>query len=195
MRTLSTVLVLATMTGCTAFSPPRDIESMDPFSHCETVDCIVDVYDEVITGTVSESGWRWKWMEGYKDTPLRYMMDKGSLTVESYSGWWLPAQLSFGIYLGGYATFQTGAYGDIATCSAHYMDTVGWRYLLVHELMHCQGYMESGWYDPSAWIVNSQDHYTKGQVEEMEKDNVEHWYETEYYKNEDATWHTEAIDK
>lgn len=186
---LLVLLACMSLGGCTAFSPPRDLESMAPFDHCESVDCVIDVYDDVITGTVSESGRRWGWMEGYKDTPLRVMYDSGALVVESYSGWWLPVQLSLGMYVGGYTTTQSGEYGDIASCSAHYMDTVGWKYILVHELMHCQGYMESNQYDPSAWLINAQDGYTKSQRQVMAAEGVSRWIDTAFYKNEDATWH------
>lgn len=169
--------------GCTAVTPPRTNGEIVWQSDCETVDCLIDKYDEHITNNPESKGPRWDFMEGYKDTPLRVMYDNGVLTVEELNPLWaVPGVL-------GYAIIHEGESGDIASCEAHYLPGPMWKFLLVHELMHCQGYMERG-FDPFGVLINGfQNGYTDDQKKVMKEEGVSHWYETAFYKNENKTWH------
>ena len=187
---LLAVICLGFMTsGCTAFVAPRS-EGVDLFnSTCETVDCLLEEYDAKITNNPASKGRRWKFMEGYKDTPLVTLKAMGKLTIEEISPFWLIPQTATMTWAFGYAQMYPGETGDVHSCTAHYMPIPGWQAILTHELMHCQGYTEGGYF-PGALLINAiNDSYTDQQEAIMEKEGVSHWYETSVYMNEDATWH------
>jgi hypothetical protein len=182
------LVLLVLCSGCTAFTPPINNGSEVWNSDCETIDCLLEKYDEIITNIPTSTGRRWDWMEGYKDTPLVKLKEMGLLTIEEINPWWLVPQIATGTFLLGYASVKSGTNGDIRTCEVHYLPIPGWKYILTHELMHCQGYMEGG-YGLGALIVNLQDGYTTNQKTIMKKENVDKWLDTSVYKNEDDTWH------
>jgi hypothetical protein len=75
---------------------------------------------------------------------------------------------------------HSGNYGDLHSAEVYY--TLGSNRLLVHELSHVQGCVDRG---PFA----SKGDYSPIQKEIMQKENVNNWIETNYYKNEDKKYH------
>jgi hypothetical protein len=184
MKLIGAVLIALMFTSCTAFSPPRTGGSAVWSSDCETVECLMEVYDEEITNNPESTGRRFKWMEGYRDTPLVTLNELGVLKTNK-----LNPLVPIATGTLGFSLFHSGETGDIADCTVWYTPLIGWKYWLVHEWMHCQGFMESS-LDPFAVLLNAlQDTYTEEQIRIMSEEGVSHWYDTQFYKNEDATWH------
>ncbi len=190
IKNLIAITALFTLTSCsgaTMFSMPRSIPDSaggwPSSSKCKTVDCIIDEYDQIITGNPESKGNKFEFMTGYKDAPMRIMKDWGTLTIEEMNPWWGAIMVGTLTFLPGYSKPYPGKYGDIRKCEVWYYPGIGWKWL-VHELMHCQGYEES-----IPCLANLQGGYSKYQKEIMEAEDVVDWYDTSRYKNEDATWH------
>lgn len=121
---------------------------------------------------------------------LRWLVDNGRLEIVEWgTGRALLAVVGYHPY--GYTRIWPGKYGDFYKARVHYTKDPGWH-ILAHELMHVAGpCADSGAY--GAVMMNTFSAgfmgYTKGQKEIMDREGVERWIDTTYYKNEDPFWH------
>lgn len=182
MKTTLSVIALSMLSGCTfAFSPMPDIPS-GYFDGCETQDCIIDRLDAAPPELKRCN--KMAWMEGYRVPKLRELQKMGKLTIKEVSPVILVPIVLVGLPPPGMTTFRWGLeYGDLMDAEVYYLQ--GQQWILIHELEHVAGICaESG----GDFGLLYQD-YTPNQQRIMDAENVNHWYETSYYKNEDKTWH------
>jgi len=179
---------------------PRSETPWGITNNCENIDCVIDKYDDVVTNNPIHGGKVFKYREGYKDTPIRYMYDHGYITIEPQPLWARLFIISTGSIVPGAAVIKSGENGDVGGCEVYYEPvfkffSYDW---IVHEFEHCQGYTESG-LSPTGMFAGD---FTNGQkrilVKEFGKDWEEkgfHWVDTEHYKNEDSKWHDPTFKK
>lgn len=161
------VLVLSWMlSGCTALQPIG--LDWDVADHCKDVRCVV----KAVEVAEPQTGNRFKFMEGYRDSPLTWMYDNGYLTIE-HINFTLPIVL--GVF--GYADIHPGGYGEVYKCHIKYSPSPAWR-VLVHELSHCKGYDDRGFMKLTGYTG-----YTHGQKSAMMLEGKTKWTDTDFFKN------------
>jgi hypothetical protein len=171
MRYLCLIFAGLLFSGCT-LGQPRNI-NIDFAKGCEDTDCVIDRVDR-IANDLSYGGERFVFMEGYPDSSLRRMKDKGLLTIDTMNPLTFIGFQAMGSTMFGYAELTPGKYGEVYSCHVKYIPMFNYTYL-VHELTHCQGYADSGLF---GWPYD----YTKWQKELIDQDGVTRWVDTEYYR-------------
>lgn len=176
---LAIIAILLISSGCTLKHPA----SLD-LSGCDygDVDCIGNKYDEQrFSKEFQESCIPWKAMEGYEPPSFKELKEKGILDVDSMV---IVPILStvVGMPIIGFNMVYFSPTGDITHSQIRY--TLGSPNSLIgHEISHlyCRDKGLTGWLAAPG--------YTPGQRAIMEKENVDKWTDTEYYKTEDDGYH------
>ena len=174
MRYLFLALFLA---SCTPTLPmhnvPNDVGTACPQGD---INCVIDLVDAL---TETQDCDYFGFMAGYKGASLREMWERGDLYITELSPVWLITG-AFGA-----AYIEPSPYGGVLYCKVWYIED-GINSALTHELMHCTGCNETGTMLGLEYIGEG---YTDEQLQIMQQEGVDEWYETEFYKNEDPKYH------
>jgi hypothetical protein len=167
----SLLVLLFVLGGCTPMQP-RGIE-WGYADHCKDVRCVVQEVERW-DGEEPPSVVRMPLMEGYRDSPLTWMYDNGYLTIETMPLYVHAFSLATGSVILGLAEITPGLFGEIYKCHILYTPVPSWR-ILIHELSHCQGYLDR-------WDMTSHYGYTEEQRRIMAEEGVSKWADTEFFK-------------
>jgi len=196
MKSLVAILcVTVTLMGCTMFSDPNPMFDYDLVDHCEDVDCVIDVMDEHRWETHNPD----RLMKITRDSPpvnLRYWRDElGTLKIKRMPDWVLAASWMAMSPMMGAAVLHGGLYGWMYDCTAYYSGVGSWD-SLVHELQHCQGYMEGAFTGYPNFLLPG---YTDEMKAIMKEEGVTEWTDTDFFKytipviyeygDEELEWH------
>jgi hypothetical protein len=193
-RFISVLLMICFCSSCTILSMPRENTPWGIADNCKDFDCVVNKYDEYVTSNKSLGGRLFRFREGYKDTPIRHMINLGVLTIEEQPTWARVLITATGTTIFAAASVKRGENGDIAGCKVYYEPislyiSYDW---IIHEFQHCQGYIESGLSITGMFIgdfTDGQKNILKEEFGDKWEEMGYHWVDTKFYKNEDPTWH------
>lgn len=191
MKNILTLIALATiaLSGCTAMTLPRPISSDNAvdINECGKKDirCISEILDRERFDHYDPDKMH-KSLEGYEPPSLVELYDNNRIFVNNWQTdderkeFYLHSHV---LLIGGMSESWFEPHGDITFCFIKYNETVVFSKLfLVHELLHCAGYIGG------MWEHHQYSDYQPEQKRIMKEEGVDRWVDTEFYKNHDSKY-------
>lgn len=184
------ICMVICLSSCTIASMPRP-EIPFGFSDEEcgsNIDCIVDMYDAHITGNDKWGGDKFPPCQGYRDVPIREMIDNGWLDIIPINPFITAFSTATGTIMPGLTYIEFNKYGGVNHATVMYdpmyfFFTNTW---LIHELNHAQCYTEQGvWLPIGESFTPEQQEVLKEEFGPYWKQMNFHWVDTEFYKTKD----------